>query len=182
MTRSSVAFILVLGFITALAVAQAAPPAGGAGKGGQPGAGQAGAGPGNPAQFQQQMLDMIKEKLEATDEEWSALSPKIDKVMEAQRNARTGAGMTVTRNSANGQSARSTGGGNVNTPPGKAMQEVRTTLDDKDASPEEITRKLAAMREARDKARADLADTQKALKEKLTPRQEAVLVTLGILD
>jgi acetylornithine deacetylase/succinyl-diaminopimelate desuccinylase-like protein len=147
-----------------------------------PGAGRAGGGPGDPIKFQQQILEMVKDKLESTDDEWKALSPRIEKVMEAQRGARTGAGMSITSSNANGQSGRTTGGGNVNTTPGKAMQEVRVAIDDKETSAEEITKKLAAMRDARDKARAELAEAQKSLKENLSPRQEAVLVTLGLLD
>jgi hypothetical protein len=38
------------------------------------------------------------------------------------------------------------------------------------------------MREAREKARKDVADAQKDLKEILTQRQEAVLVINGMLE
>src|SRR3954468_9883659 len=41
---------------------------------------------GDPAQFQQQMLDRTKEQLEITDEtEWNAIKPLVQKVMDARR-------------------------------------------------------------------------------------------------
>ena len=42
--------------------------------------------------------------------------------------------------------------------------------------------KLKTLREARDKARAELQTAQKELKEVLTQRQEATLVSLGMLE
>ena len=143
---------------------------------------RAGAGAVDPAQFRQKMLDTIKDKLEATDEQWEALSPKIEKVLDAKRNAGTGAGMSWSSATPGGRAMTSTGGGNVETAPGKAMQEVRAAIDDKDTPAEEITKKLAVMREARDKARAELDAAQKELKAACTPRQEAILVTLGQLE
>ena len=64
----------------------------------------------------------------------------------------------------------------------KASAELRTALENKDTAADEIAKKLASLREARDKARADLLATQKELKEVLTQRQEAVLVTMGMLE
>ena len=63
-----------------------------------------------------------------------------------------------------------------------AQRELSTTLQNKSATTEEITKKLTALREAREKARAELQTAQKALKELVTPRQEAVLVVNGMLD
>ena len=126
------------------------------------------------------MLDAIKDQLQASDKEWEALSPKIEKVMDARRNTATGAGMSWS--SSNGAAPVFRAGNTPDTPPGKAMQQVKTAIEDKDISNDEILKKLAAMREAREKARAELAAAQKELKEACTPRQEAILVTLGQLD
>ena len=49
-------------------------------------------------------------------------------------------------------------------------------------SADTITQKLKALREAREKAQAELAASQKELKELLTQRQEAVLVINGMLE
>lgn len=68
------------------------------------------------------------------------------------------------------------------TPTAKASAELRTLLENKDASADDIKAKLAALREARAKTRADLEAARKELKEVLTQRQEAVLVTNGMLE
>ena len=73
-------------------------------------------------------------------------------------------------------------GGNTDTPTGKAMQDLRETLDNKEASADDIAKKLTALRDAREKARTELATAQKDLKEVLTPRQEALLVMMGQLE
>ncbi len=131
----------------------------------------------DPAAFKQQRLDRLKEQLSATDDEWKVLQPKIEKVMDAQM-AGFGGGF--------GRGGR--GGGNngadntPQTPTAKAQSELRTLLENKDASADDIKAKLAALREARAKTRADLEAARKDLKEVLTQRQEAVLVTNGMLE
>ena len=134
----------------------------------------------DPAQFRQQRLDRIKEQLGASDDEWKVLSPKIEKVMDVQRNSFAGFGGFRGRGGGGGG-----GGGADNqpqTPVAKASADLRTTLENKDAPADDIKTKLAALREAREKARAELQAAQKELKEVLTQRQEAVLVTNGMLE
>lgn len=62
------------------------------------------------------------------------------------------------------------------------MTQLRTTLENSSASPEEIKTQLTAVRQAREKAKQDLAAAQADLKKILTVRQEAVLVEMGQLD
>lgn len=78
------------------------------------------------------------------------------------------------RDSANSQSDAS--------PVQAASRELRNVLDNKDATPEQISEKLKTLREAKEKAKTTLASAQKDLKEVLTQRQEAVLVMFGMLD
>jgi hypothetical protein len=158
----------------------------------QPGQGQGqgrrgGGGGGNfdPAQFRAQQMARIKEALGATDEEFTALQPKLEAVMTAQRDTRAGFG---------GRGGGRRGGQQdpnaqpQQTPPGgdsavaKAQAELRAVLDNKDSKPEEIKAKLTALRDAREKAKTALAAAQKDLKDLLTQRQEAVLVNMGYLD
>ena len=131
----------------------------------------------DPAQMRERYMNSIKEQLKADDDEWKVLSPKIEKLMTAQRDTRGGGGF---RGRPGG------GGGNADnqptTPVAKASADLRTALENKDTPAEDIAKKLAALREARDKARADLTAVQKELKEVLTQRQEAVLVTMGMLE
>jgi hypothetical protein len=136
----------------------------------------------DPAAMRERMMNGIKERLGATDEEWKVLQPKIEKVMTAQRDGR-GGGFT------GGRGGRDRGGNNnTNAAAGeqsavaKASADLRAALEDKSMSAEEITRRLTVYREAREKSRADRAAAQKELKDVLSARQEAVLVSSGLLD
>jgi hypothetical protein len=133
----------------------------------------------DPAQFKQQRLDRIKEQLGSTDDEWKVLQPKIEKVMDAQMAGFGGGGF-----GRGGRGGGNNGGDNAPppTPTAKAAMELRTLLENKDASADDIKAKLAALREARAKTKADLDAARKDLKEVLTQRQEAVLVTNGMLE
>src|SRR5438067_7886728 len=92
------------------------------------------AGGGNAVQYRQQMLDAIKDQLGLADDDWDKISPKIEKVMDAKHNAATGAG--ISWSSQNGAApVFKVSNANVDTPAGKAMQDVRAALDDKDTPP-----------------------------------------------
>ncbi|MBE3070917.1 MAG: hypothetical protein IMZ66_11845 [Planctomycetes bacterium] len=64
----------------------------------------------------------------------------------------------------------------------QARADLRTALDDEKSSPDVVREKVAAVREARRKARAALAGVANDLLELLTADQEAMLVALGHLD
>jgi hypothetical protein len=163
--------------LAVLAVALMSPMAFAQGGGG--GGGGGGRGNFDPAQMRERFMNQIKERMGATDDEWKVLAPKIEKIQTAQRETRGGGGF-----GGGGRRGGGDGGGDnqPTTAVGKASAELRTALENKDTPAEEITKKLSALREARDKARADVAAAQKELKEVLTARQEAVLVTMGMLE
>ena len=150
-------------------------------RGGDQGNNGGGRGGGNfdPAQFRQQFEDRVKEQLGASDDEWKVIQPKLTKVFDAQR---------ASRGSMRGMFGRNRGGDSTNTdntnrsPVEIAQRELQQVLDNKDSTADQITAKLKALREAREKAKAELASAQKDLKEILTPRQEAVLVNMSMLD
>src|SRR4051794_30219632 len=83
--------LTVLMTMPLLATAEPAPTAapGGAIGGGS----HSGGGVVDPGRFKVQTLEAIHEKLGASDDDWNKLRPKIEKVLEAQRSARTGAGL-----------------------------------------------------------------------------------------
>jgi hypothetical protein len=133
----------------------------------------------DPAQMRQDRLNRMKEQLGTSDDEWKVLQPKVEKVMEAQRETFAfGGGF-------GGRGGRGGGGGGDQQPTtaiGKASADLRTALENKDTPADEIAKKLTALREAREKGRAQLQAAQKELKEILTQRQEAVLVSSGMLE
>jgi Spy/CpxP family protein refolding chaperone len=61
-------------------------------------------------------------------------------------------------------------------------QILQTLLASKQAKPEAVVAALKAYRDARVKAKQDLAKAQQELRDLLTVRQEAQLVTMGILE
>jgi hypothetical protein len=139
----------------------------------------------DPAQFRQRMMDRLKTDLGATDDEMAALGPKIQKVMDLERDSRGGRGFRGGRGGGPG------GPSGTGTPPPvdpnaspvqKASAELRTVLENKDAKPDEIKAKLDALRAARADAKTQLAAAQQELRGLLTQRQEAVLVESGMLE
>ena len=44
----------------------------------------------DPAQFREMMMNNLKERLDAKDDEWQVLQPKLDKLMTAQRESMAG--------------------------------------------------------------------------------------------
>ena len=69
--------------------------------------------------------------------------------------------------------------------PSKVMErflDLQEALDDKDAKPQDLRAKIDALHQARDEARAELAKAQVDLRGAVTPNQEAVLITMGVLD
>ncbi len=173
--------------IGGLSIAQ--PPAGGqGGPGGQRGPG----GQFDPAQMRQRMMDNMKQQLGADDAAWKVLEPRLAKVMDLNRQTQASGrgmfGMMGPRGNRGGNDA----GGQGNrrgpqqdpatmTPVEKASEQLRTTLDNQSASPDEIKKNLTALREAREKAKQELATAQAELKKILTVRQEAQLVMMGQL-
>ena len=119
-----------------------------------------GGGPGgrnfDPAQMQQRMLERYKELLEVTnDDEWKAIEPRVTKVMEARR------------------------GGMFGTPSPEA-EALQKAIDSK-ASKAELKATLEKYVASRKTKQADLEKSQAALRELLTPRQEAIAALNGLL-
>ncbi len=143
----------------------------------QAGAGGGPGGPGgnfDPAQFQQMMMTRMKEQLGASDDEFKVLWPKIEAVQTAQRDARAGA--------FGGFGGRGGPAGGQQSAMQLAVADLRQALDKKDTPADVLEKKLTALREARANARKKVEEAQKPLKELVTLRQEATLVSMGVLD
>jgi hypothetical protein len=188
--RTIFAVLICCLWLASLLLAQPAPPPPGPGPGGGAvGVGGGGGGAGQVrvvggvggAQNRQQMLDAIKDQLAATDEEWNTLSPKLEKLLDAKRDMQSGAGMSWTATNGRAPVFR-VSDRNTDTPVGQAMAAVRAALEDKETSAQEITKRLSALKEAREKARIQLDSAQTDLKRAISPRQEAVLQTLGVVE
>ncbi len=133
----------------------------------------------DPAQIRQRAAERVKETLAPSDEEWTVIEPKLNKVLEAS--AEVSSGMRSMRRGGPG-GGDATPAPEPTTATGKAAQDLQATLDKADATPEEIKAKLTALREAREKAKQELETAKTALRELLNVKQEAQLVLMGTLD
>jgi len=141
------------------------------------GGGGGGRGGFDPAAMRQRRLDNIKQSLGVTDQEWTALQPRVEKVMTLSMQARMG-GMMGRMGGRGGAAAEAPA---PTTETEKTALALRTVLENKDSTKEQVAQALTAYRNAREKAEQDLAKAQEELKALLTPRQEAQLVLDGLL-
>jgi len=117
----------------------------------------------------------MKEQLGVTDEEWKTLKPLVDKVNALSMQTRS-MGPRRPRRVPEGEEAPKLSDTQ------KAAGELRTLLNNQEATPEEIKAALTALREAREKAEVELATARAELLKAVTPRQEARLVLMGTLN
>lgn len=153
-------------------------------RGGQPGAntqrgGQSGDRQFDPAQMRQMMEQRTREQLGATEAEWKTLGPRVMKVEQLNRELSGTRGMAF----GGGRRGGEEGGQQAQmTALEKASQELRTTLRNQAATPDEIKKQLTALRTAREAAKKELATAQAELRKSVNVRQEAQLVLMGLLD
>ena len=148
------------------------------------------------AMMQNNALNNIKQQLNATDEEWTVLLPKIERVLtvmaDVQQNAAGAAGNRGGFGGLGGRGGAAGGGANVpvgaagapaatETPIAKAWRELQAAVQDDQTADEEVAAKLKAWRQLHEAARQDLEGAQKDLVQFVTLRQEAVLVRIGVL-
>jgi hypothetical protein len=201
--------VVLFAMSAGLVWAQQGPGGGGGGPGGPDGPGGPG-GPPDPDQMRQMMMDHVQREMGASDDEFQSLAPKIEQLIQLQRDANVrpmrpgrggpggpdgqrGPGGPDGQGGSGGQDGQGPGGGGQGDgmdgpprPPASAVQsaadDLHKTLSDKNATVQDIQTKVDALRKARIKAKADLAAAQDALAKQLTPKQTAALVELGLLD
>ncbi|MEX1016451.1 MAG: hypothetical protein WDZ31_06875 [Phycisphaeraceae bacterium] len=135
------------------------------------------------------MSERMREQLGLSAEEWTVIEPRIQQVQTLQAQGSVGGrGMMGMR----GRGGRGFGPGGGDEagegearelpPVAQASRDLRQTLADEDASEAQINERLVALRAARAEHAEELDEAREALRELLTPRQEAVLVMTGVLD
>jgi hypothetical protein len=146
--------------------------------------------------MQQRMLDNVQNQLGSSDDEFAALKPYVQKVLTLQMVSQTARANIMMRMFTAGQAggaAGAGGGGNrfnigamLNGGQPTAMQQavddLQAAIDNPDTPIGVYASKLAAYRDAKTKADADMAAAQESLRELLTQRQEATLVMMGLLQ
>jgi Spy/CpxP family protein refolding chaperone len=141
----------------------------------------------DPAEMRERMLDGIRNQLQLGDDEWDVLKPKLERVIDAQREVR--GGMMGMAGGFGGRGGRGGQDGNRPVDPpaneselAKATRELRAAIRDENATTDLIKQKLEAYRTARKAAEAELETARQELKAVLTPRQEAQFVLTGMLE
>jgi hypothetical protein len=180
--------IITLGAMAALLATSAtsllAQDDNGGNGGGRRGRGGFGGGNFDPAQFQQRMMDNIRDDLNFTnDDEWAQVQPLVQKVLDARRDVGVaGMGrMFMGRN-------RRGGGDEGNRPPRGGMfgqpspeqEALQKALDD-NAPAAQIKDLLAKYKAAQQAKQAKLEAAQDDLKKVLTSKQEAQAYLLGLV-
>ena len=153
--------------------------------GGQNRRNRQGGGPGgnfDPAQFQQRMVDGVRDRLNFTnDTEWAAVEPLVTKVVAARMESMAGGmrGIMGGRNRGGGQGGPGGGRGfGPANPEGDALQKA---IDD-DAPAAQIKDLLAKYKAAQKAKQAKLEAAQADLKAVLTTKQEAQAALLGLVN
>jgi hypothetical protein len=153
-----------------------APPPGGGG----------GFGRGNfdPAQFQQRMLERVRDQLEVKDDaEWKALEPLVQKVMDLRRQVEGDRMRGMFRRGGPRADAGGDQGGRRGGFFGQPSPEAETltrAIESK-ASNSELKAALAKFVEARKAKQAELEQAQTDLRKALSLRQEAIATSAGLL-
>lgn len=131
--------------------------------------------------MRKRMSDRLRELMEVKDDaEWQLLEPRIQKVMELNRETRFSS-MSVLfsqpggDNNGGGRSSRFGGG---TTPP--EVDDLRKAIEGK-AGEGDVKVRLERLREARKGKEAAIEQAQEELRKLLTSKQEAVAVLVGLL-
>ena len=133
-----------------------------------------------PEQRQARTLNMVKEAIEAGDDDWKALGPKVGEVMTLQRQSAVGGMRMLFRAGRGGRRPADTERERSDIE--KLTEELQKILENKDAAATDIKAKLKELREAREKVKVALDKARTALRELVTQRQEAKFVLFGILN
>jgi hypothetical protein len=156
---------------------------------GRQGGGPQGQGRGNfdPDQMRQRMVEGVREQLEVKDDaEWQIIEQRITRVWEARRDVGTaGAGgmRMMARRPQGGDSAQADQPnrrrfGAEPSPEEDALQKAI----DSNASTADLKSAIAKYRESRKQKQAALQKAQQELKEVLNLKQEAVALSLGLIE
>lgn len=140
----------------------------------------------NPAQFQQRMMDNIRQAMGVTkDDEWNVIEPKVQKVLDARREVGGGRGFgrMMFRGRRGGNNNNNNGGrrrGGFFGAPSPELQSLQNAIDN-NAPTAQIKAALEKYRAARKVKEAALEKAQQDLKSVLTVKQEAVAVTMDLI-
>ncbi len=135
--------------------------------------------------IQSRMVRMIKNDLKITDEEWTIIGPRMNRVIDLtnNNNARLATFRKMSRKwyTDSGITIKAYDQEDKN-PVETASDNLEKLVKNETATTEEIKEALTKLRAAREATQQELVKAQEELKEVLTIKQEAKLVMYGILE
>ncbi len=125
----------------------------------------------------ERMSAELKERLGATDEEWAVIRPRLEKVGELRMRSAMGGGFGF-----RGRGPEREGDSDRAASEIEAKSRALREAIDANASPEKLKQAMTELRAARQKLQAEAKAAADQLREVLSLKQEAVLVSMGILE
>jgi hypothetical protein len=143
----------------------------------------------DPAQMQQRFMQRVHDDLSYTNEvEWNAVQPLVQKVFDAQRDARSGMGRMFRGNRGGGNGANANananaggGRGGFGGTPSPEAEALQKAIDD-NAPKAQIKAALAKYQTSQKAKQAKLVTAQENLRKVLNTKQEAQATLLGLLE
>lgn len=138
----------------------------------------------DPQAMQQMMMDNLRTQLSVTnDDEWKIIQERLSKVMQVRMESMMAnlGGMRMMFGGGRGAGmgiGAGPGGMGQSMPEADALQKAI----DNNAPSEQLNDAMAKFRAAKKRKQAELATAQQQLRDVLTPRQEAILVSIGMLE
>jgi hypothetical protein len=163
--------------------AQSNPPS----AGGQDDHGRRGRGGfGDPAEMRQRMMDNVREQFAIKDDaEWKILEERVQKVMDARRDAGFGGGGRMFRrpggDNSNDAGGRRRSGSMFGGEPNPDQEALDKAIDSK-ASKEQLKSAMAKLRASKKDKEAKLTAAQEELKKLLNTQQEAAALSMGLVN
>lgn len=141
----------------------------------------------DPAEFQKRVMDGIKEQLGFKDDEWTAVQPLVQKVLDLRRETLIG-GFSFSRifrrpgseGSSSSQRSGSEGNRSPWFTPSPEAEALQKAIDD-NAPAAQVKAALERYRASKKEKEAKLAAAQEELRKVLTARQEAQATLMGLL-
>jgi hypothetical protein len=130
----------------------------------------------------QQRMDSIRDQMDVKDDaEWKIIQERATKVMEARRDAMPPMGMRGGRRGGDNTPGGGNRGGMFGQQSSPELEALNKTIEN-NAPADQVKDALAKYRAARKVKEAALEKAQAELLKVLTPKQEAVAVSNGLLN
>ena len=134
----------------------------------------------DPAQMRQRMMENVREQFGVKDDaEWKIIEERVQKVMDARREVGMGGGGRMFRRPGGNQGNQ--GGRRFGPEPSQAEQDLEKAIDS-NASKEDLKAAMAKYRKEKKEKEEALTKAQDDLKKVLDTKQEALALSMGLVN